>query len=261
MPEPTVSFCTGRDGVRLAYRELGEGRPLILLHGATGGGSLWLHRGQAEAFAEAGFRVILPDFRGQGLSDKPRDAAAYPADVLTDDAFALLDHLALSNAEAGADADYDLGGYSLGARIVVRMLVRGATPRRAVVAGQGMQQVLGFGGGVGRMLRRIVTATEPAEPGSADERTAAWLAAAGDDPVAVLHAIDSVVATPAEDLGRVQVPTLVAMGTEDERLESIDALVDALPNATKVTMPGDHGRAASTPEFVAAMLAFLTAAP
>lgn len=257
MPGPTVSFFTGRDGVRLAYRELGEGRPLILLHGAMGGGSLWLHRGQAEAFAEAGFRVILPDFRGQGLSDKPRDAAAYPADVLTDDVLALVDHLALS----GADAGYDLGGYSLGARVVVRMLVRGATPRRAVVAGQGMQQVLGFGGGVGRMLRRIVTATEPPEPGSADEQSAAWLAATGDDPVAVLHAIDSVVPTPAEDLGRVQVPTLVAMGTEDERLESIDALVDALPNATKVTMPGDHGRAASTPEFVAAMLEFLTAAP
>jgi pimeloyl-ACP methyl ester carboxylesterase len=251
-----VSFFTGRDGVRLAYRELGEGRPLILLHGATGGGALWLRHGQADAFAEAGHRVILPDFRGQGLSDRPHDAAAYPADVLTDDALALLDHLALPSA----DADYDLGGYSLGARIVVRMLVRGATPRRAVVAGQGMQQILGFGGGVGRMLRRVFTATEPPEPGSPDEQTAAWLAATGEDPVALLHAIDSVVATPAEDLGRVQVPTLVAMGTEDERSESVDALVEALPNATKATMPGDHGRAASTPEFVAAMLEFLTGA-
>lgn len=256
MPEPTVSFFTGRDGVRLAYRELGQGRPLILLHGAMGAGALWLRHGQAKAFAEAGYRVILPDFRGQGLSDRPRDAAAYPADVLTDDALALLDHLALS----GADADYDLGGYSLGARIVVRMLVRGATPRRAVVAGQGMQQILGFGGGVARMLRRIITAAEAPEPGSPDEQTAAWLAATGDDPVALLHAIDSVVATSAEDLGGVQVPTLVAMGTEDERLESVDALVKALPNAVKVTVPGDHGRAASTPEFVAAVLGFLSGA-
>lgn len=250
-----MSFFTARDGVRLAYRELGEGRALILLHGAMGGGALWLHRGQAKAFAEAGYRVILPDFRGQGLSDKPGDAAAYPADVLADDALALLDHLALGST----DADYDLGGYSLGARIVVRMLVRGATPRRAVVAGQGMQQILGFGGGVGRMLRRIITATESPEPGSPEEQTAAWLAATGDDPVALLHAIDSVVATPAEDLGRVRVPVLVAMGTEDERSESVDALVEALPNATRATMPGDHGRAASAPEFVAAMLEFLTA--
>lgn len=122
-----------------------------------------------------------------------------------------------------------------------------------------MQQILGFGGGVGRMLRRIVTAAEAPEPGSPDEQTVRWLAATGDDPVALLHAIDSVVATSAEEVGRVQVPTLVAMGTEDERLESIDALVEALPNAIKVTLPGDHGRAASTPEFVAAMLEFLTA--
>jgi hypothetical protein len=49
------------------------------------------------------------------------------------------------------------------------------------------------------------------------------------------------------------------MGTEDERSESVDALVEALPNATRATMPGDHGRAASAPEFVAAMLEFLTA--
>lgn len=254
MPEPTVSFFPAHDGVRLAHREVGraEDRPLILLPGVLGGGEMWLRHGQAEAFAARGYRVILPDYRGQGLSDKPREASAYPADILTDDALALVDHLALK------DGAYDLGGYSLGARIVVRMLVRGAVPRRAVVAGQGMKQVLGLGGGVGQMLRRIIGATEPFEPGSPDAQTAAWLAAGGDDPVALLHTLDSLAATPAEDLARVRVPTLVAMGAEDERAESVDALVEALPNATEATMPGDHGHAPSTPEFVALVLEFLT---
>ena len=269
MPDPTASFFAGRDGVRLAYREVGEGRPLILLPGTMGGGAMWLRHGQAQTFAEHGYRVILPDPRGQGLSDRPRGADAYPADILTDDALALLDHLGLTGASrdtgAGKDTDhtdytdYDLGGYSLGARIVVRMLARGATPRRAVVAGQGLKQVLGFGGGTGKMLRRIVTATEPFEPGSQDGQIAAWMASNGYDPAELLRMVDSVVATPVEDLGRIHVPTLIAMGTEDERRESLDALVQALPNATGATMPGDHGTAASAPEFIAAMLDFLTA--
>ncbi|ACU74463.1 alpha/beta hydrolase fold protein [Catenulispora acidiphila DSM 44928] len=266
MPNTSVSFYAGRDGARLAYRELGEGRPLVLLHGAIGDGTMWTRHGQAETFAGHGYRVILPDFRGHGSSDKPQGADAYPGDILTDDALALLEHLGLEEPEAKTETDslhtpaaYDLGGYSLGARIVVRMLVRGATPGRAVVAGQGLQQVLGFGGGVGEMLRRIVTATEPFEPGSQDERTAAWLKAGEEDPVALLHAVESVVATPVEDLSRVQVPTLVAMGTEDARAESYEALIAALPNAAGARMPGNHGSAAAAPELVTAMVEFLTA--
>ena len=251
MSNPAVSFFPAHDGVRLAYRELGEGRPLLLLHGALGDSTLWLRDERAATIAAHGHRVILPDFRGHGSSDKPHDAAAYPSDVLTDDALALLDHLGLTGA------DYDLGGYSLGARIAVRMLVRGATPRRAVVGGQGLRQVEGFGGGVARMLRRIVSATEPFEPGSADERTAQWLESGGMDTVALLHALDSLAATPAAELGRVQVPTLVVMGSEDERAESVDELVVALPRAKKVMVPGDHGRAVAEPAFLAALLDFL----
>ncbi|WP_228555413.1 alpha/beta fold hydrolase, partial [Catenulispora pinisilvae] len=248
-PEPAVSYFPAPDSTRLAYREVGEGRPLILLHGALGNGTQWLHHGHAEAFAARGHRVILPDFRGHGSSAKPQDAAFYPADVLADDTFALLKHLGLE--------DYDLGGYSLGARIVIRLLVRGAAPGRAVAGGQGMQQVLGFGGGVGRMLRRIVDATEPFEPGSPDERFAGWFRSGDQDPVALLHVLESLAPTPAEDLARVQVPTLVVMGTEDERAESVDALVAALSRATKVSVPGNHEQAAGSPEFLAAMLEFL----
>jgi pimeloyl-ACP methyl ester carboxylesterase len=244
-----VSFFPGRDGVRLAYREVGAGRPLVLLHGATGDATLWLRHGQAETIAARGHRVIMPDFRGHGRSAKPHDAAAYPSDVLTDDGFALLEHLELD--------DYDLGGYSLGARIVVRMLVRGATPDRAVVGGQGLRQVLGFGGGAGSLLRRVITRSETFEPGSPEEQVEQWLRSSGEDPVALLHMLDSVVATPVEPLGRIQVPTLVAMGSEDERADSADQLVAALPHATRAVVPGDHGTAVSAPEFVAAILDFL----
>lgn len=250
MPDPVESFFPGRDGVRLVYREVGEGRPLVLLHGLNvDGAALWLGHGQAERIAARGYRVIMPDFRGLGSSAKPRDAAAYPRDVLTDDGLALLDHLGLD--------DYDLGGYSLGGRIVVRMLVRGASPGRAVVAAQGLRQVLGAEGGAGSFMRRVLTGWGTFEPGSAEARAESWLQANDADPVALGHVLDSIVTTPVEAVGQIQVPTLVVMGADDERAVSVDQLVAALPRGTRAVVPGDHGSAASSPELAAAIADFL----
>ncbi|MEV6949025.1 hypothetical protein AB0N07_45385 [Streptomyces sp. NPDC051172] len=53
MPDPDVSYFSGRDGVRLAYREVGRGRPLVLLHGITGDSTLWLRHGHAETLRQA----------------------------------------------------------------------------------------------------------------------------------------------------------------------------------------------------------------
>jgi pimeloyl-ACP methyl ester carboxylesterase len=248
VPNPEAYF-PGRDGVRLVYREVGEGRPLVLLPGFSVEPTLWLHHGQADRIAAHGHRVIMPDFRGLGRSAKPRDAAAYPADILTDDGFALLHHLGLD--------DYDLGGYSLGGRIVARMLVRGATPGRAVVAGQGLRQMLGAEGGAGSYMRRIVAGLGTFEPGSPEEQAEQWLRANDAEPVALLHVLDSIVTTPEEALGQIQIPTLVAMGADDERAVSVDQLVAALPRGTKAMVPGDHKTAASVPELAAAITDFL----
>lgn len=248
-----LEFFPGRDGVRLAYREVGAGRPLVLLHGLAGDATLWLRHGHAEAIAGRGFRVIMPDFRGHGRSAKPHDATAYPPDVLTDDGFTLLEHLKLD--------DYDLGGYSLGARIVVRMLVRGAVPGRAVVAGQGLREVLGAGGGAGARLRRIIVGMGTFEPGSREERAERWLRSSSVDPVALVHVLDSVVATPAEPVGRIRVPTLVVTGIDDERSASADELVAAMPHATRAVVSGDHSTAPAAPELTAAIVDFLTARP
>jgi pimeloyl-ACP methyl ester carboxylesterase len=248
VPTPETIF-PGRDGVRLAYREVGEGRPLVLLPGFSVETTLWLHHGQADRIAARGHRVIMPDFRGLGRSAKPRDAAAYPLDVLADDGFALLDHLGLD--------DYDLGGYSLGGRIVVRMLVRGATPGRAVVAGQGLRQMLGAEGGAGSYMRRVVAGLGTFEPGSPEERAEQWLRANDAEPAALLHVLDSLAVTPVEEIGRIQTPTLVVMGADDERAVSSDQLVAALPRGAGAMVPGDHRTAASAPELAAAIVDFL----
>jgi pimeloyl-ACP methyl ester carboxylesterase len=241
----------GRDGVALACSETGSGRPLILLHGFTGSGSHTLEHGPALALAEQGYRVIAPDLRGHGHSAKPHDPAAYPPDVLADDGLALVDHLGLSHGQ------YDLGGYSLGARIAVRMLVRGAKPGRAIVAGQGLAKVSGAqGGGPNhRMLTALIDGTAIA-PDSPDARFAHWISALGADPQALLHVMDSLVATPEAALRQITIPMLVAIGDQDERSDA-DKLAALLHDARFVRVPGDHGSAMAAPELTAAMAAFL----
>jgi pimeloyl-ACP methyl ester carboxylesterase len=93
-----VQRFRGRDGAELAWRELGDGPPVVLLHGLMGSGTLLLNDGPARAIAERGYRVILPDLRGHGDSARTQDPACYPPDVLADDGLALVDHLSSRTA-------------------------------------------------------------------------------------------------------------------------------------------------------------------
>ena len=88
------NFWTSSDGIELAYRELGEGRPVILLHGLFSDSLMnWVNFGHAERIAAAGFRVITPDLRAHGLSGKPHEPEHYPKGVLARDLRELIAHL------------------------------------------------------------------------------------------------------------------------------------------------------------------------
>ncbi len=131
MARPRRFTFTAADGAGLAWHELGEGRPVVLLHGLfSDADTNWIRFGHAAEIASRGHRVIMPDLRAHGTSARPHDAASYPPDVLADDGLALIGHLGLT--------DYDLGGYSLGARTAVRMVAKGARPKRLVISGMGL---------------------------------------------------------------------------------------------------------------------------
>jgi pimeloyl-ACP methyl ester carboxylesterase len=95
MDRPSLAALTftADDGTALTYRQLGAGRPVVLLHGyMTPALPTWVDTGIAERLAGCRHRVIMPDMRGHGDS-VPADPTAYPPDALTLDALALLTHL------------------------------------------------------------------------------------------------------------------------------------------------------------------------
>jgi pimeloyl-ACP methyl ester carboxylesterase len=247
-----VHRFTNSDGVELAWTETGSGRTVILLPGFGGVGSRMLEHDPVRTLAEQGYRVVLPDFRGYGNSAKPDDPTMFPSDVLADDGLALIEHLGLG------DGDYDLGGYSLGARIVVRMLVRGAEPGCAIVAGQGLANVSGPQAGANHRVLTALVNGVVIEPDSPDARRAHALSQGGADPRTLLHVLDSLVSTSEEALTQIPVPTLVAIGDRDERSDA-DRLAALLQNARFVCVPGDHASAFVAPELTAAIVEFLAA--
>lgn len=238
------------DGQRIAWREIGEGRPVILIHGFFSDAQTnWLKYGHAAAVAAAGFRVIMPDLRAHGDSARPHDAAAYPPDALARDGHALIAHLGLSN--------YDLGGYSLGARTTVRMLATGATPRRVVIAGMGLDGITRADRRAGH-FRNILTNLGKHERGSPEWLAEAFLKTTGGDPVALLGIIDTFVGTPEAMLDTIVQPVLVVSGKDDDDNGSAPALADALPQARYVEVPGNHMSAVTKPELGQAIASFLT---
>ena len=251
MADLPVQYFAGRDGAKLAYREVGQGRPVVLIHGYFSNATTnWIRYGHAAAVAERGFRVIMPDLRGHGDSAKPQDSAAYPPDILADDGFALIETLGLTG--------YALGGYSLGGRTTARMLVRGATPDRAVIAGMGLDGIVHATARNGH-FRRILENRGSWDRRSAEGKAEAFMKSTGADPVAGLHLLDSNVDTPAAALAAITVPVLVLAGDEDNDNGTAEDLAAALPRGQAARVPGNHMSAVAQPDLGRAIAAYLTA--
>lgn len=244
-----TDYFASRDGTRIAVHTLGEGSPVILLHGFLSSARRnWVRPGICEALAQAGHRVIAPDLRGHGRADAPTDPAAWPADILAEDQLALAAHLRLTA--------FDLVGYSLGARTAVRACVRGLKPRRLVLGGMGETGIMEAGPRAEMFedaIRHGAAAKDP-EAGRAIQKI---LTEARLKPEAMLGVLAAFHATTEAEIRAIAAPALVMLGVDDHDNGSAQTLADWLPNGRFLAVPGDHGAAVTTPDFVTALVAFL----
>ncbi len=78
------------NGVEINYRDVGEGYPVLLLHGFTGNLRTWAL--QIPALTRE-FRVVSMDHRGHGHSAKPTGPQDYSLELMAEDAYGLLNEL------------------------------------------------------------------------------------------------------------------------------------------------------------------------
>ena len=248
MSDPRVHHWAASDGVDLAYHEMGQGRPVVLLHGLFSDAHVnWIKFGHAAKLAALGRRVIMPDLRAHGQSARPHDPANYPDGILGRDLAELIAHLGLT--------DYDLGGFSLGARTVVQGVGEGLRPARAVIAGMGLEGLTGW------LARKhfFVDAIANYETASRGDRH--WMAiqfmkTMKVDRLAASLLLPTFTDAHPEWLEAFTMPTLVLCGTEDHDNGSAPDLAAALPNARLASVPGTHMSSVTRPEFGDALAAF-----
>jgi pimeloyl-ACP methyl ester carboxylesterase len=251
MSAPETHFWNASDGVELAFHELGQGRPVILLHGLFSDAQMnWIRFGHAARIADAGFRVIMPDLRAHGLSGRPHEPDCYPTGILGRDLRELVAHLGLT--------DFDLGGFSLGARTTVEGVGEGLRPRRAILGGAGLE-------GLRHWERRKYFFLEAIElfdrvpRGDPHWLSIQFMKSQKIDRVAAALLLQSFADAFMEWLQAFTMQTLVVCGSEDHDNGSGEDLAAALPNAEFQEVPGTHMSSVTRPEFGERIANFLSA--
>jgi pimeloyl-ACP methyl ester carboxylesterase len=251
MSEFKVHFWTTSDGVEMAYHEFGEGRPVVMLHGLFSDAYVnWIKFGHAARIAADGFRVIMPDLRAHGQSGKPHGEQYYPRGILARDLRELIGLLDL--------ADFDLGGFSLGARTTVEGVGEGLRPRRAFLGGAGLE-------GLRNWKRRKTFFLEAIEMFDRVQRgDPHWLSiqfmkSQSVDRVAAAQLLESFEDAFMTWLEAFTMPTLVVCGSEDDDNGSAEELANVLPNAVFEEVPGTHMSSVTKPQLGEAIARFLLA--
>lgn len=251
MTEATIRRIASFDGTELAVHIVGEGRPVVLLHGLFSNADMnWIRFGHAGRLADAGFQAIMPDLRAHGQSAAPHDPAAYSDNVLVEDLRAVIAALGLES--------FDLVGFSLGARTVAAGVVAGIRPRKLVLSGMGLESFDNWEKRAAFFIDAIDRFSEIKRGDRAYfavqfmktmhiDREAARLLLAASHQVA------------RSDLPRITVPTLVLAGKDDHDNGSPEALADVLPDAELQLIPGNHMSCVTMPELGKELVRFLSA--
>jgi pimeloyl-ACP methyl ester carboxylesterase len=191
----------------------------------------------------------MPDFRVHGESPAPHDPASYPHDVLLRDVRAIIAALDLD--------DFDLGGFSLGARTSAALLAEGLRPRRAVLAGMGWEGLSGWS------ARRqfFLDAIDGRESVKRDDphfMAVMFMKTMKIDPVAARLLLMAGGDVDLTALVSVDVPMAVICGDQDQDNGSAPTLAQRLADARYVEVPGTHMSCIARPELGQAIRDFLS---
>jgi len=109
----------------------GSGTPLLLIHGLGASGAMFQPLVPKLATR---YQVIVPDLRGQGLSDKPRGAKEYRTDVLLGDVHDVIRVLGLTTP-------FPVVGQSMGGALALRLALAGEVSRLVLINPAGLTPV------------------------------------------------------------------------------------------------------------------------
>ncbi|WP_036154995.1 alpha/beta fold hydrolase [Maribacter forsetii] len=232
------------DGVQIVYTDEGNGEVVLLLHGFINSRKSWEKTALRKDLLEAGYRVIIPDLRGNGDSDKPQSEEAYQNNAEVKDLVLLMNHLNIDR--------YKAVGYSRGSIVLAKLLTEDNRIEKAVLGGMGidftnpnwdrrMMFSRAFNGNVNDITKGAV---DYAKSINADLRS--------------LHLQQKYQpVTSIGELNKIEIDVLVICGDED--IENGDAkdLSHNFENGELIKVVGDHNGTFKTQAFSNSVVQFL----
>jgi len=237
-------FITSFDGVRIAYLDEGEGPAVILLHGFINTADSWSDSVLKKELLSKGFRLIIPDLRGNGDSDKPQLDSAYKDDAEIRDLLLLADTLRLKK--------YSAVGYSRGSIVLAKLLTIDKRIEKAVLGGMGLD----FSNPNWDRKQMFAAAfngkTSPETQGAVD-----YAKSIGADLRSLHLQQKHQPVTAVNELSKIKAQILVIAGDRDKDNGEPETLRDAIPKSSLHIVSGDHNGTYKKEEFATAILQFL----
>ena len=239
--------------VEISYLDEGEGEPIFLVHGFASSKNVnWVYPTWVSDLKKDGRRVIALDNRGHGDSGKLYDPAQYDIATMASDVIALMDHLAIPQA--------DIMGYSLGSRMTA-VLARNEPQRlrSAILGGIGIGLIEGGGPG-----ENVVTALEAPSLEDVTDPVGRTFRAFADQTRSDRRALVACLRgsrrlMTRDEAADIDVPVLIAVGTADDIAGSAEALGKIIPGSEVLDIPNrDHMRAVGDKVYKTGVVEFLS---
>jgi pimeloyl-ACP methyl ester carboxylesterase len=240
----TSNYYNSFDKTKIHYQIAGKGEPILLIHGFTNTLNDWKKKPIYDSLLSKGYQLILVDLRGNGLSDKPENPAAYANNAEAKDLMGLMQYLQFKS--------YKAIGYSRGYIILASLLVIDQHCSSAVLGGMGADftnpnwpRRIGF-------YNALMNDTIPGY-----ESFRKYIGEKGLNPKVLASQQKEQPSTSKEQLAKLKQSVLVICGTEDADNGNGKDLQQMIPNSRFVSVPGNHNSASGTKEFASAILDFL----
>lgn len=239
-----TKYFTSFDDTKIAYTDEGKGKPVLLIHGFINSRKSWDATVLKKSLLDKGYRVIIPDLRGNGDSDKPHEDEAYSKNAEVMDLMFLMVELRISK--------YFAIGYSRGSIILAKLLTKDRRVKKGVIGGMGIDFTKA------NWKRRILF--RDAFNGKVTEETKGAVAYAksigADLKCLYLHQKYQPVTTKSQ-LQVIKAKVLVIAGDKDIENGDPLALHKAIPKSKFKIVAGDHNGTYKTAAFSKAILSFL----
>lgn len=239
-----TQFFSSFDQTQIAYSDEGDGTAVLLIHGFISNSGMWKKSILKKELLESGYRVIVPDLRGNGESDQPENPKAYQNDAEVKDLKYLIDHLRLE--------EVNVVGYSRGSIVLAKLLVKEKRIKKAVLGGMGVdftnpewdRRILFMNAFNGKTTEETQGAVDYATSIGVNHK--------------ILHLLQKYQpVTSLAELKEISAAILVIAGDKDLDNGNPSDLKNEIPNSQLHIVPGDHNGTYKTQSFSTKIIQFL----